>query len=106
MTREVVWSRDALDDLKVQVAYIATDNPDAAQRVAQGIREAAAALGKIPTGRPGRVVGTYEKSVARLPYVIAYAISVKADSEAVVIVRVIHTARNRRSGQWPEASEE
>lgn len=101
MTREVVWSRAALDDLKAQLVYIAVDNPDAARRVADALRDAAAGLGKAPTGRQGRVAGTYEKSVARLPYVIAYAISVKADRETVAILRVIHTARDWPKGRWP-----
>jgi plasmid stabilization system protein ParE len=33
MTREVLWSRDALDDVKQIADSIATDNPDAARRV-------------------------------------------------------------------------
>ena len=97
MTRSVVWSRDALDDLKGQLAYIATDNPEAARRVADALRVVAVALGRMPTGRPGRVAGVYEKSVARLPYVIAYTIS----GETLAIVRVIHTARAWPKGEWP-----
>ena len=102
MKRSVIWSRDALDDLKVQVAYIAAENPSAAQRVADVISNAAAALSEIPTGRPGRVTGTYEKSVTRLPYIIAYAITASASGETIAIVRVINTARDWPAGQWPE----
>ena len=90
MTRRVVWSRDALDDLKAQLAYITADNPDAARRVADALRDVAAALGRTPTGRPGRVAGVYEKSVGTLPYVIAYAV----DDETLAILRMIHTARD------------
>ena len=61
MKRPVIWSRSALDDLKAQVAYIAAENPAAAQRVSEAIRAAASALSDIPTGRPGRVTDTYEK---------------------------------------------
>ena len=93
MTRRVVWSRDALNDLKAQLSYIAADNPDAARRVADDLRDAAAALGRLPTGRPGRVAGVYEKSVGKLPYVIAYA----PGDETLAILRVIHTARD-----WPK----
>lgn len=102
MKRPVIWSRSALDDLKVQVAYIAAENPAAAQRVADGIRAAASALSEIPTGRPGRVTDTYEKSVTRLPYIIAYAITASPAGEVVAIVRVIHTARDWPAEQWPE----
>lgn len=97
MTRDVVWSRDALDDLKARLAFIAADNPDAARRVADAVRDAAAALGHAPTGRPGRVMGIYEKSVAGLPFVIAYAVG----AETLANVRVIQTARDWPKAQWP-----
>lgn len=97
MTRSVVWSRDALDDLKAQLAFIAADNPEAARRAADALRDAASGLGRAATGRPGRVAGVYEKSVAGLPYVIAYTIG----EETLGIVRVIHTARDWPKGQWP-----
>ena len=45
--------------------------------------------------------GTYEKSVAGLPYVIAYSLAENAGAEAVVILCVIHKARNWPSGEWP-----
>jgi toxin ParE1/3/4 len=57
------------------MADIAANNPDAARRMADAIRGAAVALGQKPTGRPGRLVGMYEKSIARFSYIIAYAIS-------------------------------
>lgn len=103
MTRTVIWSRDALDDLKAQMAYISIDNPSAAQRVARAIQDAASALSITPTGRPGRVAGTYEKSVNRLPYIIAYSISTNGDSETLAIVRVIHSSRDWPTGKWPKA---
>ncbi len=100
MTRRVQWSNDALDDLLDQIAHIAADNPDAAARVARRIREVGTALGTYATGHPGRVSGTYEKSVGRLPYVIAYALT--DGDRAVSILRVIHTARDWRGEEWPE----
>lgn len=103
MKRPVIWSRSALDDLKAQVTYIAAENPAAAQRVTEAIRAAASALSVIPTGRPGRVTDTYEKPVARLPYIIAYAISSSPAGEAIAIVRVIHAARDWPDEQWPKA---
>ena len=100
MKRRVEWSQDALDDLRNQVAYIFADNPDAAQRVATRIRAAGTALGDFATGHPGRFSGTYEKSVAGLPFIIAYAL---ADGDrAVSILRVIHTARNWQAEDCPD----
>lgn len=64
------------------------------------IRNTGNALADFATGHPGRVAGTYEKSVTRLPYIIAYALS--EDGRDLVILRVIHTSRNWVADQWPE----
>jgi toxin ParE1/3/4 len=100
--RSVQWSRDALDDVKTQIAFIAADNPSAARRVADRIRATGDDLGERAIGRPGRVSGTYEKRVTRLPYIIADAISNRNERGIVSILRVIHTARNWPDEQWPD----
>ena len=101
MRRPVFWSREALDDIKEQAAHIAKDNPATARRVADRIRDTGKALGDMAIGRPGRVTGTYEKSLARLPYIIAYELRPIAGRESVVIVRVIHTSQNWPDEEWP-----
>ena len=101
MRRPVAWSREALDDIRKQVAHIARDNAAAARRVADRIRDVGKALGDMATGRPGRVTGIYEKPVSRTPYIIAYALRPIAGRETVVIVRVIHTSRDWPSEEWP-----
>ncbi|SLK09242.1 type II toxin-antitoxin system RelE/ParE family toxin [Novosphingobium mathurense] len=98
--RIVQWSHDALDDLEKQVVHIARDNVAAARRVAKRIRETGDDLGKFATGHPGRVSGTYEKSVNRLPYIVAYALN--DDDTVLTILHVIHTSRNWLPGDWPE----
>jgi plasmid stabilization system protein ParE len=100
--RKVVWSRRALKDLARQIDYIAADNPNAAQRIAERIAKAADSLGELPTGRPGRVAGTYEKLAPGLPYFIAYALETTDERQAVTILRVIHTARDWPDGRWPD----
>jgi plasmid stabilization system protein ParE len=99
--RPVLWSRDALDDLQKQLTYIAADDPVAARRVVGRLRAAAAGLESFATGRPGRVTGTYEKSVTGLPYIIAYEIIPHDAGEAIAILRVIHTARDWPDETWP-----
>ena len=103
--RPVLWSRAALDDLKVQLVFIARDNPAAARAVGQRIREAVAALGERPTGRAGRVIGTYEKSIARLPYIVSYTLRQMNGPESVVILRVIHAARDWPDNGWPSSDQ-
>ncbi len=102
MKRPVQWSRGALDDIKRQIDWIAADNPAAARRIADRIFATAAALGDMTTGRPGRVAGSYEKRVTRLPYVAAYAVTDRAELEIVSVLRVIHTARDWPNDRWPE----
>lgn len=101
MSRPILWSADALADFNSQMGYLASENPIAARRVADAIDKAALALGGIPTGRPGRVTGTYEKSVTGLPYILAYAIAQADEEHTVAIIRVIHTARNWPAEKWP-----
>ena len=101
MKRPVTWSREALDDIKKQAAHIAKSNPAAARRVADRIRDTGQTLGDMAIGRPGRVTGTYEKSLTRLPYIIAYELRPIAGRESVVIVRVIHTSQNWPTEEWP-----
>jgi len=97
--RQVIWSKDASDDFNGILHHIATDDPDAADRVADAIEAAGYALGAFATGHPGRVTGTYEKSVRRLPFVIAYALT---DNDTTVsILRVIHTSRDWPDEGWP-----
>jgi toxin ParE1/3/4 len=101
--REVRWSSDALDDLNGIIAYIAEDNPQAARAVIDKIETAANRLGEIATGHPSRMAGVYEKVVAGLAYIIAYAIEPRPDgSERIVILRVVHGARHWTKDEWPE----
>lgn len=100
--RDVFWSESALDDTDVLFAYIAADNPTAARKVLDRIESTALGLGRLPSGHKGRVQGMYEKSVVGLPYVIAYAIKqLPSGVEQIVILRVIHTARDWPKGRWP-----
>jgi toxin ParE1/3/4 len=72
-------------------------------RVLDRIDKSAQSLGQIATGRSGRVADTYEKSVSRLPYIIAYALQpLPSGRERIVILRVIHSARNWPAGEWPK----
>lgn len=99
--RPVVWSIEAQRDNLEILRHIAEDNPFAAERVVDAIEEAGNKLGEMVTGRPGRVSGTYEKSLVRPPYIIAYELRDVAGRESVVIVHVIHTKRNWPAEEWP-----
>lgn len=86
MTRRVEWSREALDDFKHQIEYIADRDEAAARRVADRIRSTGDALGRALTG---------------LPYILAYSVQEIDGSDTVSILRVIHTSRDWARGRWP-----
>ena len=104
--RAVVWSESALADLTAEVKFIAKKYPRAARDVRRKLDAAGTALGSSLTGRPGRVPGTYEKTVTGLRLILAYAVmpapGVDADAEVVVILRAIHTSRDWPPGDWPD----
>lgn len=103
MKRPVVWADTARAGYFAILRYIARDNPDAAGRVAARIDAAAAALAEFPTGRPGRVKGTYEKVLPGLPYILAYEITARPEGgEQVAILHLIHGARHWPAESWPE----
>lgn len=100
--RPVVWSQGARRDYLDILRYIARDNPIAAEKVADAIEKAGHALGDSPSGRRGRVTGTYEKLVGRLPCIIAYAVTSRGGRETIAILRVIHAARDWPAEDWPD----
>ena len=97
--RRVVWSERARVNYFAAIRYIAVDDPDAAERVGHAIHRTAEQLGEFATGHPGRITGTYEKSVKRFPYIIAYTLA--DNGRTVAILRVIHTSRDWREDEWP-----
>ena len=98
--REVIWSQSAQDDYLEILRHIAIDDPIAAERVVDAIAQAGQQLGEFATGHPGRVSGTYEKSIPRLPYIIAYSLA--DGGRTVAILRVIHAARDWNEDGWPD----
>ena len=90
-----IWSPEAIADLAALRAYIAQDDPAAAQRVAlHVIRNVETLLPNNPQmGRPGRVPGTREFVIPRTPYIVPYRLV----GNTIQVLRVFHTAR-----QWPE----
>jgi plasmid stabilization system protein ParE len=89
---KVVYHRGALRDLAAIRDYIARDDPVAAQKVIARIEKVANHLSKSSyIGRPGPR-GARLLSVARLPYVVIPRIR----GDAVSIVAIFHTARNRK----------
>lgn len=87
------WTTPARRTLSEHIAFIAHDNPDAAQRVRDAIIAAVESLADNPLrGRQGQRVGTRELIVARFPaYLVVYRVT---DTE-VRITRVWHGRQDR-----------
>jgi toxin ParE1/3/4 len=87
---QVSFARLALADIEAIRAYIARDNPRAAQQIATAIVAAADRLSANPRlGRVGRMLGTFEINIGR--YVVVYEIN-RAE---IIVLRVLH-GRQRR----------
>jgi addiction module RelE/StbE family toxin len=89
----VRWLRRARQQLDEAGAYIARDNPEAADRLVQRIRNAVERLADNPLmGRNGRVIGTRELVVTGTSYIVAYRVR----GQTVEVLAVHHAAR-----KWP-----
>lgn len=90
---KINWLGFAIRDLEAVRAFIARENPDAAEETARRIINSVDNLSMFPAaGRNGRVAGTRELVVAGTPYVVPYRIR----DERIEVLRVIHSAR-----RWP-----
>lgn len=89
----LIFTQEARDDIENIHAYIAQQSPARAYKIAALIRTAIDRLTLFPaSGRTGRVEGTRELVVPRLPYIVIYILR----DDEVVIQRVLHGAQ-----QWP-----
>lgn len=82
----VLWSQTALEDVDGMAAYIADDNPAAADRMTDLIFEAAERLSfSHSLYRAGRLPGTRE-AVVHPNYILVYRVG----SDAIDVLRLLH----------------
>jgi toxin ParE1/3/4 len=87
------WTNPARRTLAEHIAYIAQDNPDAAERVRNAIVEAVERLADYPhRGRQGQRAGTRELVIADFP---AYIVVYRVTETEVRIIRVWHGRQSR-----------
>ena len=91
---KVVIREEAADDLDGIFAWIARDNPTAARETIARVRASIERLANFPNmARVGRVEGTREWVVPRLPYIVVYKVDEQRDE--LVVLAVFHGARDR-----------
>lgn len=91
----LIFDEDALGDLRDIFAWIAKDNPRAAQRVVDRIFRKLELLlvpGFARMGRLGREPGTHE--LIERPYIIVY--EVREHREEIIVLAIVHGARGHR----------
>ena len=90
----VEWSTHAVADLKVISEYIERDRSlQTANRVVRSIYDAIQELSLMPNrGRTGRIAGTRELPISRLPYIVIYRVL----PERVLVLNIVHGAQ-----RWP-----
>lgn len=91
----ILWLDQAESDLDGILDYLIVRDPAAARPIYDAIRQRVGLLAEQPAiGRVGRVKDTRELVISRVPYIVAYTVDRRID--AVIILRVLHSAR-----QWP-----
>ena len=89
--KRLIFAVAAKRDIDEIVAHVAQDNPVAAAKLFQIIDSAAQRLRTFPSlGRPGRMPGTRELSLAGTSYLIVYDVG----DEVVTILAIFHTSRD------------
>jgi toxin ParE1/3/4 len=87
------WTLKALGDLREAGNFIAEDNPQLAEKIADRVREAVEYLLEHPNmGRPGRLPNARELVISGTPFIVVYWVR----GTAVQILRVLHHSR-----KWP-----
>lgn len=89
-TREVVWTRSALDCLAEIIDYLAEDSPSAAARVLDAVDATAQSLSDL--AERGRVVPETHDTSIREVFVFRYRVLYQVSSDQVRVLAVIHGA--------------
>ena len=92
MPIEIIWSPLARTRLQEIRAYVATDKPEAAARLAMRIVAVVEALREHPyLGRTGAEPGIRELIIGGTPYIVVY----RVEGERVTISTIWHGAMRR-----------
>ncbi len=90
---KLVWFKRAVWDLRLVQSYIAQEDPQAAWKTVNKIKDKVSLLMEQPgIGRLGRVPNTRELIIDHTPYILPYRVR----DNKIEILRVFHTSR-----KWP-----
>jgi addiction module RelE/StbE family toxin len=92
LARRLRWTRTAVDDLEEIAAFIAEDAPGAAARLVRRIRDAVRSLSDL--AERGRRVAELPAIDVRELIVGSYRLVYRIEPEAVVVLTIVHGARD------------
>ena len=91
---KLVWFKRAVWDLRLVQSYIAQEDPQAARKTVNKIKDKVSLLMEQPgIGRLGRVPNTRELIIDHTPYILPYRVR----DNKIEILRLLHTSR-----RWPK----
>ncbi|WP_043479740.1 type II toxin-antitoxin system RelE/ParE family toxin [Janthinobacterium sp. HH01] len=100
MARRIVWSQAATEDLEAIAIRIAQDSPSNASKVVKKIIAAADDLNRFP--HLGVVAPEAINPAIRQRVVFHCRLIYKVESDAIVILAVIHSRRRTRDRTHPD----
>ena len=96
----IKWSEHADDDLaEILASFLNLDEEERGKRIVSLIIKSTTGLVRYPlSGKPGRMQGTRELILQKLPYILVYR---ALSPEILEVARVLHTSK-----LWPESLSE
>ena len=92
MARRVVWSKQALTDLKALAEYIAKDSSHYAAAFVREIRDAGRTINEL--SERGHIVPELNDSSVRELFIKEYRLIYSIETERVVILALVHGRRD------------
>jgi toxin ParE1/3/4 len=89
---QVIWSPQAVQELRAAIEYIRHDSPQAADRVRREIRNGTQRLARFPLS--GRLLPEFPESGLREVIVRSYRIVYDLSADRVEILTVVHGSRD------------
>lgn len=98
----VIWSQQAVADLRSIHGFIARDSHYYAKKVVHDIREIVDELNGLP--KMGRIVPELNEEVVRELFLYSYRIIYEIKGEVIFIVAVVHQKKNLKDENIPRES--
>jgi toxin ParE1/3/4 len=84
------WTPNAVEDLESIYAYLSKHRPIWAQSTIRLLYDAARSLRTMPDrGRAGKIAGTKELVLDRIPYLVIYQVT----GQVVELIHIVHTSQ-------------